>query len=111
MNDGEAYKDDVLQQISLEVRMQLARIIDPRHDRDPDMVMAEVRAICDVLVSVVQKIVKIELDTAAASGVHSATATQEANEDAEYPHSPSNQHPAPADKHKRRPAKAQVPLP
>ncbi len=102
---GEAHDLPDIKELSLSVRMELARIIDPRHDRDPEMVLMEVKQICDVFVRAVEKItvdhLKIVIDKQSHPGVPSppAAAAPEDNKDAETA------------KTARRRKRSQIPLP
>jgi hypothetical protein len=113
VDHSEAQENVVLERISLKMRMELARIIDPRHDRDPDVVMAEIRQIAVVLASAMQETLdyaKITLDTNRQAGVHSApaAAAQEAHDDAEAHHTAPAGDSATATHGKRK--RSQVPL-
>jgi len=85
-------KERMLEKISQEVKRRIVAIVDPRRDRDPDVVSAEVYAVSKVLVWAVNEIVQqmqrgVErtgtfslqnpLDSGAAAMANSAPAVQE----------------------------------
>lgn len=69
--------DKVLQDIGLDIRMELARIVDPRHDRDPQIVLLEVRQICEVLVRTIARVAEISVDKNAAATVLSPAVVED----------------------------------
>ena len=123
--NNEVPNEAVLLELSLKVQRKLANIINPRHDRDHDVVVAEVRQICAVLVEVVEEIVDVQLgrqrnfnktlDRNPQVGVDSATApiaaAPEADNHAVHEDAQDSGDSTTAGSRKRRATKPQVPLP
>jgi hypothetical protein len=110
-------KDAALERITSQVRMELSHILDPRHDRDPDTVLAEVRQICNVMVMAVNAMVQVQLeiannslDTNAAAMGYSRPAAQEDPQDAAHQDTQDSGPSTPASPKDRKRTRSQIPL-